>query len=55
MGFSPLVGGPVAEGGVSVLDLLFNYGPAAADLLREGITGWRNALLQTRRELTHKL
>ncbi|NNF57870.1 MAG: hypothetical protein HKN04_06480 [Rhodothermaceae bacterium] len=32
---------PGFVGGVSVLDLLFNYGPAAADLLREGVTGWR--------------
>jgi hypothetical protein len=27
--------------GLGVLDLLFNHGPAAADLLREGLSGWR--------------
>ncbi|MDX1420032.1 MAG: WbqC family protein [Rubricoccaceae bacterium] len=28
--------------GLGVLDLLLNHGPAAADLLREGIAGWRD-------------
>jgi hypothetical protein len=32
---------PGFVGGLSVLDLLFNHGPGAADLLRAGITGWR--------------
>ena len=36
---------PGFVGGVSVLDLLFNYGPDAADLLREGITGWRRVTI----------
>jgi hypothetical protein len=32
---------PGFVGGLGVLDLLFNHGPAAADLLREGMAGWR--------------
>ena len=32
---------PGFVGGLGVLDLLFNYGPSAAEVLREGIAGWR--------------
>ncbi len=35
---------PGFVGGVSTLDLLFNYGPDAAALLREGVTAWRDVV-----------
>ena len=37
---------PGFVGGVSTLDLLFNYGPAAVALLREGITAWRDVVVR---------
>lgn len=32
-------------GGTSALDLLFNYGPDAGAMLREGVTGWRDVVV----------
>ena len=32
---------PGFVGDLGVLDLLFNHGPAAADMLRDGVAGWR--------------